>query len=541
MQLRAWVCAFGLATAAWSPLAHGAVEIPSDSVIQTVTVFPDRAEVTRHAEVEVPIERSVAVIADLPATLIDGSLRVRATAGANVLIGSVELRQVYAASAVQDDERRLIGEIEALEDQSRAQQDQIAAARVRLEFVTAIGHDMAGAANGEILNGRVDPVAWEHALGVLGEGAVGALETIRTAEIRQRGLGRQIEQKRRQLEQIRTGQTAQSVAHVHLEAGAATPVELWVTYQVPGASWRPRYDARLDAEAGSVELKQIGEVRQVTGEDWSDVELILSTARPGAGAQMPDLASWFIDIAEAVALRERGEAVRGNLLADQLRAMAPAEEDKATVVSTAVAASYHVPGPANVPSEDAAHSFALSERTMPAALAVRVVPKVVPAGYLYGTIDYAGEEPLLPGPVAIFRDGMFVGTSAMGLLRPGEELRLSFGIDDRVRVDYRLETGERSRGGLINRHQRQERRYRIEVANHHTQAIEITVLDQLPVPQDERIEVELLGSSTEPTGEDVDARLGVLAWTHTYAPNEERAILFRYAATHPEGARLVGF
>ena len=52
-------------------------------------------------------------------------------------------------------------------------------------------------------------------------------------------------------------------------------------------------------------------------------------------------------------------------------------------------------------------------------LAIRVVPKIVPAAYLYGEIEYQGEAPLLPGPVAIFRDGMFVGTSAIDLLRPG--------------------------------------------------------------------------------------------------------------------------
>ena len=127
------------------------------------------------------------------------------------------------------------------------------------------------------------------------------------------------------------------------------------------------------------------------------------------------------------------------------------------------------------------------------------------------------------------------------MLRPGERFRLSFGLDDKVRVDYRLEIGERSRGGIINRHQRQERQYRVEIANHHARPMEITVLDQLSVPQDERIEVELLDSTTPPTHDDVDARLGVLAWTDNYAPNEQRVIEFGYAVTYPEDARLAGF
>ena len=174
-----------------------------------------------------------------------------------------------------------------------------------------------------------------------------------------------------------------------MEAESAATVELWVSYQVPGASWRPRYDARLDAEAASVQLTQTGEVRQLTGEDWTDVELVLSTARPGAGARMPDLSSWFIDINEVVALGEREEAAkrRVDAMADAAGAMAPAEEVRATLVSTTFAASYLVPGPASVASEDAPHSFALSDRTMRAGLAIRVVPKIVPAGYLYQPVD----------------------------------------------------------------------------------------------------------------------------------------------------------
>ena len=258
MQVHAWLCACGLAAAAWSPNAFGATEIPSDSSIKTVTVFPDRAEVTRHARAQVPPGRSVAVIGGLPATVIDGSLRVRATASSSVAIGSVEMRQIFTAAAIQVKERRLMQQIEAFQDQHRISQDQIASARIQLEFVTGIGRDMAGTANGEILDGRVDPAAWRNALGVLGEGASAALDVIRTAEFQQRSLERRIEQKSRELEQILTGQTVQNVARVHLKADASAMVELWVSYQVPGASWRPRYDARLDAGAAELQLTQIG-------------------------------------------------------------------------------------------------------------------------------------------------------------------------------------------------------------------------------------------------------------------------------------------
>ena len=170
-----------------------------------------------------------------------------------------------------------------------------------------------------------------------------------------------------------------------------------------------------------------------------------------------------------------------------------------------------------------------------------MVPKLAPRAYLYAEIKNPGEAPLLPGPVSIFRDDAFTGTGALGLLRPGETHKFSFGIDERVAVTYRLAEGERSREGLINKERRQERLYRTEVVNHHAEPIEITVLDQLPVPRDERIKVELLDQTTKPTQKDVEDRKGVLAWTETYQAGQERAIVFGYAVTYPEDQSLPGF
>jgi hypothetical protein len=58
------------------------------------------------------------------------------------------------------------------------------------------------------------------------------------------------------------------------------------------------YDARVDSATGKVELLYnalIQLIRQKTSEDWSDVRLVLSTAKPGRNARMPDLEPAFVD------------------------------------------------------------------------------------------------------------------------------------------------------------------------------------------------------------------------------------------------------
>ena len=110
-----------------------------------------------------------------------------------------------------------------------------------------------------------------------------------------------------------------------------------------------------------------------------------------------------------------------------------------------------------------------------------------------------------------------------------------------MKIDYRLIKGERSEEGIINKDQRHERRYRFVVANHHSQPIEITLLDHLPVPRDERIEVELLRGITQPSERNHEGKPGLLAWTGTYAPGEEKTIEFGFQITFPQDETIPGF
>jgi uncharacterized protein (TIGR02231 family) len=338
------------------------------------------------------------------------------------------------------------------------------------------------------------------------------------------------------------------VVRVNIDAPAPTTARLRLTYQLADASWRPVYDAHLDSEHGKVELTQFAEVRQHTSEDWSQVALTLSNLRPSAGAVLPELSPWLVpaydpmQLAEsAAAQRERAETGQPKAAAGHDESMQPAVPSTAQLVVTEFAAIYRVPGLIAIPADNAAHRVVIAEREFAGKLAARTVPKLAPVAHLYATIAYAGSEPLLPGPLSVFRDGAFIGTSQLALLRPAEEVSLGFGVDDKIRVEYRVEDGKQQGGGLFDSTRRVERRFRLTVANHHSQPLEIAVLDQLPVPSDKRIEVVPLTETTTPFLADWEDRKGVLAWTRTLAPAEEEVITFGYRVTYPDDLKLGGF
>ena len=73
--------------------------------------------------------------------------------------------------------------------------------------------------------------------------------------------------------------------------------ELRLSYQVRGTGWQPTYRATLDAAKPSVLLERQALVAQNSGEDWSNVQLTLSTGQPGRTTQGRLPRPWTLDIA----------------------------------------------------------------------------------------------------------------------------------------------------------------------------------------------------------------------------------------------------
>src|SRR5262249_9151625 len=88
--------------------------------------------------------------------------------------------------------------------------------------------------------------------------------------------------------------TDRVAATVEVTLPAPGDFTLDLSYVLPGASWTPQYDVRVGAEARQVTLTYQGLVSQSTGEDWTQVDLTLSTARPSQVTRVPELGPWYL-------------------------------------------------------------------------------------------------------------------------------------------------------------------------------------------------------------------------------------------------------
>jgi Domain of unknown function (DUF4139) len=79
------------------------------------------------------------------------------------------------------------------------------------------------------------------------------------------------------------------LAVIMLAHAPTEPLEVELTYSVPGARWVPSYSLTLEEGLSKGTLKMRASIAQCTGEDWSKVHLSLSTTIASRDARLPEL------------------------------------------------------------------------------------------------------------------------------------------------------------------------------------------------------------------------------------------------------------
>lgn len=233
---------------------------------------------------------------------------------------------------------------------------------------------------------------------------------------------------------------------VELEVSKAGTLDLNVSYLVRGASWQPIYDARASFEKSEVELVSYGIVRQSTGEDWNDVEIALSTAKPSIGGRMPYVEPWFLRIYQPQRAMKEWRISNNMALTEQYAAFTPVKDkgiggvevEYATAEEKGIAVVYKLPRKGTVKADGSEHKLPVSTQTLTAKFQYSTYPRVAPYAYLGSRVTNAKDLQLLAGRVNIFLEGDFVGTSSIDNIGPQEEFDLYLGVDENVKVKREL-------------------------------------------------------------------------------------------------------
>ncbi|WP_456391365.1 DUF4139 domain-containing protein [Profundibacter sp.] len=284
------------------------------------------------------------------------------------------------------------------------------------------------------------------------------------------------------------------------------------------ARWSVDYDFRLtygDAPTLNVERKVI--VIQDTGQAWSNIDLILSTASPFSQAAPSDAG-------QNRAWMEKPMPV-GKLSRTQSLAL-PMMEDEVVYVEEAVmaddgfmAATSALKGlslryiyPRKVTLETGKQAqLTLDSFDLPVETSLLAIPRRDETAFVMAAITNDTSEPLLPGAATFYRDGDFIGRDSIDMIPAGGTHDLAFGSMEGIRLTYtslRHETGD---SGIIATTNTREDTVEFSVENLTGKQQDVRTLFALPYSEQEDL-VLSTRIRPNPSETDVDDIRGVAAW-----------------------------
>jgi len=522
-----------------------------DTSLIEVVVYSDRARAARRGQFTLQSGKHTLEIENLPFRINPESTRVAARGTARARLIGFQLKRTFYTQTPVEKVRELEAQVESTQDEMTNLDAQISlVSQVRAKVDSLGTHTKVFAkavASGKMsvetqlavfdgLRTRIDQLDKE----------------IQELQVCKRNLERRLKQLQNQLDQVRSARPLESYsALVDLEVLKDGEITIELSYVISGASWEPLYDLRLLEEESILEVGYLAQIIQQTGEDWEDVSVSLSTARPALAATLPELDPWYVypkpppvvpqgrRVASAPMFFMASKAV---LPSSERMMEAVAEEQVEAEIAMArfdqsgAAITYLLEGKASILSDGAPHKVTISRYSLIPKLDYVSTPRLVEAVYRRAILINQSDYTLLPGEVNLFTGEEFIGNTQLELTAPQGEIMLYLGVDDRIKVKRELKRREVDKS-LIGGKRRIHFGYEIKLDNLTDRQVMITLHDQIPVGQHEDIKVRLESSEPKPTRQ---TEMNLLDWEITLPAKEKRSIRYDFLVEYPQEMEVMG-
>uniref|UniRef100_A0A1I7T2C2 DUF4139 domain-containing protein n=1 Tax=Caenorhabditis tropicalis TaxID=1561998 RepID=A0A1I7T2C2_9PELO len=340
---------------------------------------------------------------------------------------------------------------------------------------------------------------------------------------------------------------------VESEGGAS---ELTITYQVNNVAWFPFYDIRITSGADSeMHITYFGKVRQFSGEDWKNVPLVLSTAKPAHGVkQLPKLGALeaSIVVPEPECVSMRGGGYGRNMVYDMACESAPMalgramKMTSASVKSSNIASEFSIGRPATIDDRTEEYKVNIGQFTLSTKLANVTVPSRNSAAFLVANSINTSDYPLVAGNASIFLDGAFVNKGEFEDAVISQKFEVSLGVDPNIRIEYKPVRNYQEQSGTVEKINSQVTEKTTSVTNLRPNPVLLTIREQLPRSTDSRIKVrlespeatEVAEASAEPSvGAEITPEK-ILDYTVQLAPGESNTFTVKYVTEHPQAEQI---
>ncbi len=495
--------------------------------IVSVTLLEDRAQVTRLVQIELDQGAIRLIIDDTTPLISDRTLHARSDD--ELRVDEVRVCREWKIGA--EEQPPDIAELTTQRDQLSHKVESIQATLTGLEqrrglienatelFVDNINRQMPHASE---LDAR-----WEKDLDEL----YTTLKELDKAWLKERAL---IEERSRELSEVTARLEQSSIGRPDHHLGASLELDLEVLkagqvtikieYTVPCALWRPVHRATLADKAITFECEAA--VWQATGEDWTDIQLSFSTARPTQRSDPPILTDDVLALRRkrektiSVDIREEAIATTGEGVSEEAEGLPGVDDGGETRILDALVRT-------TVRSDGRMHRVPIFTFSAEAELDRLCCPELAPLVHLRSNQTNTAAHPLLAGPLTLIRQSGYVGRSTIDFVAPGELFVIGWGSEDGLRV--RREIREKRERSKLSGKQTISRTIKLSLSNLDDQEMTFSVQERIPVSEIDTVRVSVDRDETSPAAHPDDQ--GIASWKLALGAHSTEKIKLKYTVT----------
>jgi uncharacterized protein (TIGR02231 family) len=524
------------------------------SKITKVTVYSDRAEITRNSENELPKGDHRLIFDMLPGQTEPDSIQVKGHGSA--ILKDVKFRGVYFDEHPDYDMTALIEKEAAIQDNINELTDRIKHSEQEKIFIENIASSIT-TPSGENYTPVIDPQKWisivefyRSRLDSVDRDIRAAKKEINTWVNRHKKISEEIG------EIAGRGNRQKNQVEVTVEMKNDGKLSLDISYIVYGPSWEPVYNFSVSSAEKIMTISYNANIQQNTSEDWDDVAVKLSTARPNINGEQPELAPWHLSIYNHVSMRSASmPASSPELPAAMTQMFRISEEEEysegalrnsfdveeADVETGLTSVVFNVNGINSIKSDNQQYKVAILIRDFSAQFRYSSVPKLSPYAYLKAKVKNDTDFPFLPGETNIFLDNNFIANGYQNLVVPSEEFWTFLGIDESIMIEHKLIKKFEMTEGIISKTTVIRYEYLITVKNKKKTEEEVVIWDQIPISENESIKVELV----DPVYKKNSVTLKMddnnfLEWFYKLSAGEELKIPLVFTVEFPKNSQISG-
>ena len=524
-----------------------------DYKISAVTVFTDRARLTYHGKVEVDPGLQTLIFDELPLTLEVDSVRVGGKGTGPIQILGVDVVRQHYEQSPSSRVIELEDQIELLQNQLRVLADNYAGYEAQAEHLHGMRLETREYAKG-LSRGSTAVEDQAKLIQFLADRDGEIRTAMREISLESRELEHRLDKLQNELGELKNMRPRQRFqARVDIDVQDTVEFRPELTCVFRSAGWQPIYDVRLEQadSAESLEIRTIAQITQRTGQDWSGVELSVSTARPALNQRLPELKPWFVDEYHPPQPRQMKTRSTAPEPTMAVMAAAPTEflsadmagEDfqeaevaGANVKEDGAVVTYVAAGRWDIPSDGSPHKTLLNSFKLDPKMDYIAVPRHTDAVYRRATVSNSGESPLLAGIANLFVGDEFIGKTRLDHTPSAGELELLLGVEERLKIERELAKREVDKR-LLRENRLLRYAYDIKLKNLLKTDVDIEVQDQIPVSRHEQIKIKLDQAHPDP---DDRTDLNLLVWHLALEPGAESTISYEYVVEHPRSMRISG-